>query len=357
MENLMKRYLLFILCFCFSALTFAKPVKEIIFFGDSLSDNGNLYQSLKIIPKSPPYYQGRFSNGPTWAEFVANYAYQQNLASSSNYAVGGATSIVHSPINDIYFYPMTLTIEIYHYLYKSVLHDKSNTLYSFWIGGNDYLFDFGSDPDLLTTEVVDGIILSMNRLIAHGAKQFLVLNMPDLSQTPYANMFNNKARLHTLSTYHNEKLSKELIVLKKDNPQITITYIDANALFMDLLANPSKYKQKYRVNLTNIKDTCWPGLVLIKDNSKQLTAKITMALEQAFNGSANFNNEQMTNLISKNPVFKQAFEAGDLYDAGMRPCPNPEQFFFWDMVHPTAIIHQIIGQIAIDNLKDKGILS
>jgi hypothetical protein len=38
-------------------------------FGDSLSDAGNAY----IItggtkPASPPYYDGHFSNGPTWVE-------------------------------------------------------------------------------------------------------------------------------------------------------------------------------------------------------------------------------------------------------------------------------------------------
>lgn len=46
-------------------------------FGDSLSDNGNLYAYTGqanpatgglAIPVSPPYAQGGFTNGPTYAE-------------------------------------------------------------------------------------------------------------------------------------------------------------------------------------------------------------------------------------------------------------------------------------------------
>ena len=40
--------------------------------GDSLSDPGNLYAATGgAQPQSPPYYEGRFSNGPVWAETVA----------------------------------------------------------------------------------------------------------------------------------------------------------------------------------------------------------------------------------------------------------------------------------------------
>src|SRR5439155_21476778 len=57
---------------------------KLVVFGDSLSDTGNVYAvTAGAVPPSPPYYAGRFSNGPVWAEYLAaalalpavNYAY------------------------------------------------------------------------------------------------------------------------------------------------------------------------------------------------------------------------------------------------------------------------------------------
>ena len=53
---------------------FAEPIDKIIVFGDSLSDNGNVLSLTEkakkviplvpLIPKNPPYFSGRFTNGP-----------------------------------------------------------------------------------------------------------------------------------------------------------------------------------------------------------------------------------------------------------------------------------------------------
>lgn len=39
---------------------------RVVVFGDSLSDNGNLFAQTGQPPA--PYFQGRFSNGPVWVE-------------------------------------------------------------------------------------------------------------------------------------------------------------------------------------------------------------------------------------------------------------------------------------------------
>ena len=44
---------------------------KFIVFGDSLSDMGNAYNSIARLPQSPPYWNGRFSDGPVWAELVS----------------------------------------------------------------------------------------------------------------------------------------------------------------------------------------------------------------------------------------------------------------------------------------------
>ena len=46
-----------------------RAFEQIVVFGDSLSDNGNQYKNTGQ-PPSPPYYNGRFSNGPTWSRVI-----------------------------------------------------------------------------------------------------------------------------------------------------------------------------------------------------------------------------------------------------------------------------------------------
>jgi outer membrane lipase/esterase len=59
-------------------------------FGDSLSDRGRLHDlTFGRVPKSPPYWKGRFSDGPVWAEHVET-AVRDAGAAWSNRAYGGA---------------------------------------------------------------------------------------------------------------------------------------------------------------------------------------------------------------------------------------------------------------------------
>lgn len=66
---------------------------RIVAFGDSLTDNGN----RKATTGNPgaPYFNGRFSNGPTWVEIVSggpmNSPFQgTGIGGNTNLAFGGA---------------------------------------------------------------------------------------------------------------------------------------------------------------------------------------------------------------------------------------------------------------------------
>src|SRR5688500_5638293 len=48
----------------------AAPFTRIVAFGDSLTDNGNLYAS-EAYPPSPPYFEGRGTNGPVAVEYLS----------------------------------------------------------------------------------------------------------------------------------------------------------------------------------------------------------------------------------------------------------------------------------------------
>src|ERR1700722_17642139 len=74
--------------------TTSSPYDAIYVFGDSYCDVGNIFLATKgATPLSPPYYHGRFSNGPIWVEHLAGalgLPMQPSLAGGTDYAVGGA---------------------------------------------------------------------------------------------------------------------------------------------------------------------------------------------------------------------------------------------------------------------------
>jgi phospholipase/lecithinase/hemolysin len=121
----MKKILALVLSLFVCSSVFAGNVKQIVFFGDSMTDNGNLYNLIKTMPKSPPYYKGRFSNGPTWAEYVERSFYNTHYIDSQNYAYGGATAILHSFVTDKIALPITLSAEMYEYYLNTLYADKS----------------------------------------------------------------------------------------------------------------------------------------------------------------------------------------------------------------------------------------
>lgn len=88
----MKRVTTIFLGLLWSMVIFANPLNKIVIFGDSLSDNGNLYEYMHHqLPLSPPYYEGRFTNGLDWVELLTQKFYPNSVkAHLEDYAFGGA---------------------------------------------------------------------------------------------------------------------------------------------------------------------------------------------------------------------------------------------------------------------------
>ena len=73
----------------------AGGITGIVSFGDSFSDVGNdSLASNGAYPPASAYYNGRFSNGPIWLDYLAKdlgvAAPTPSLAGGANYAFGGA---------------------------------------------------------------------------------------------------------------------------------------------------------------------------------------------------------------------------------------------------------------------------
>ncbi len=353
---LKKIFTLLIGCFICSA-AFAGQINQIVVLGDSLSDNGNLYNHLlNIIPKSPPYYAGRFSNGPTWAENVGVF-YGAKSVDTQNYAVGGATAVVHNPLNDSFVAPVTITAEVYDYLIRTMFQTKANTLFVVWIGANDYLYE--RDPDLngIANRVVDSISWTINTLRDQGAKNFLVMNLPDLGRTPYAHDSNVIDRLHSITVMHNQKLADMVKQQRGDHPDVKIAFVDVYSVFNDLLNNTAKYNQMYNKNITNLTTACWQGGMTIRgtknNEAKELSAEFKKALSgKSLTAMKNVDTDTLSKEVLNTPGLAEAYRTGKLYEAGVTPCQDPNQRIFWDHIHPTATVHEILASVVEQSLGD-----
>lgn len=342
---MMKRIMLFFACVFISITAFATPYKQVIVFGDSLSDNGNLYRiDFHTLPKSPPYFEGRFSNGPTWAEYLGQYFADHYQAKYKIYALGGAALLFQSTKN-MAINPSTLDMQINQYIVDSSAGPKDDVLYVIWIGGNDYLMDASSDVDKLTTKAIAKHTDDMQRLIKHGAKHFLILNLPDLSLTPLARDGRPVQHLAALSSMHNAKLALSLEKLKQEN-KVDITLFDIYALFNEAINHPDKFNKRYNTHVTNTQDMCWQGGFTLDQSiiSRTLAKELQMKSQQ-YKEKSSLSLEAVTDMIMQNALLKETYQLGLQYDYGIKPCENPDDYAFWDAVHPTAVVHRVLAQI------------
>lgn len=346
------------ICFLLLGLTtsYAAKINQIVYFGDSLSDNGNLYKLLlHILPKSPPYFDGRFSNGPTWADNFSDYFSTKYGISSSNYAVGGATAIFHMPTPK-FVAPATLEIEIDKYLLDSLFTDRSKTFFVIWIGDNDYMFDEDADPETAAAKIVNKIEWAVNTLAYYGGKNFLVMNLADASRTPKVRLEGSPDKVHRLVVTHNQKLNEAVKRLQGDNAGIHISMMNVYDLLNDLIENPDKYNQKYNVNITNTTEACWTGGFWLKNqiSGQMLSDEIRQSLRtRDAELPVGFDSQAMSNYIVNSPELAYVYKMSKAYDGGAVPCSNPNEHIFWDDIHPTETVHKLLSQVVLETVGSK----
>lgn len=206
---------------------FAAPFDEIVVFGDSLSDNGNLLL-IENQPKPDPavYYQGRFSNGPVWVEYLAD-PQRLNLPLHDR-ALGGAQSDG--------LVPPGLIEQVTAYIAISVPPLSHNSLFIIWIGGNDYLNGNGDFQG-----VVDNINTAMERLAEFEARHILVLNLPDLGTIPDTLTTPEAAEATTFSLNFNAELGTMIDRFSVEHPEISLYESDVFSFFVEIQNNPAAF--------------------------------------------------------------------------------------------------------------------
>ena len=309
MKRLMKLALV-----CFALLTLATPMavatetdqgfSALFVFGDSLSDTGNSHADTGRTAHPPfapipddSYGIGghHYSNGKTWIEHLAEQIGLIKGAKPAlrnpafgNYAYGGARAREYLEDSKPDF-----SAQVESFLSAHNYQAPSDALYVIQFGGND-LRDALVAPSqaealAIVVEAITSIANNIGRLAGHGAKNFMIVNAPNLGITPGV-PDHLRGAVTGLSFMFNWNLATALAPL----PQFGL-----NVYKLDLFAFTSAVAT----------DTEGFGF-------SSLEACLTFGVTEG------------------------AF------------CKNRDEHLFWDAIHPTKAAQRLIGDIAASQLPD-----
>lgn len=125
-------------------------INRFVVFGDSLSDSKGrmLKKSHHLLPSYNQYYQGRFTNGFVWSEFLSSPGFLNKK--TLNFAEGGSTSASYSIFNVIGDCLSNLDKQLKSY------SPSDRDLNIFLLGANDYLTLHKSNiPKVVEKQITD----------------------------------------------------------------------------------------------------------------------------------------------------------------------------------------------------------
>ena len=187
--------------------TFKSSFSSFITFGDSLADVGNIYiTSRSTYPPSPPYANGRFSNGELVPEIIAKEfglsASTPSLAGGDNYAFG--TAETGSGFSDEGLPNVGEQIKAYLNIDTPALYD----VFFISAGSNNFFPDIDEEttPDNVGTpaSVLEGLTENITTLANAGAENFIIPNIALLGSVPYARNEGISDALNAASTEFNQ---------------------------------------------------------------------------------------------------------------------------------------------------------
>ncbi|KAB8033632.1 SGNH/GDSL hydrolase family protein [Fluviispira multicolorata] len=361
-------------------------IKQIVIFGDSLSDTGNLKKWTKVIPYYP-YWYGRFSNGFIWNDYFAkaseipilNFAYGGAKTAGANEIlikslsdrvdakvaklVSGSSRLEISDYLNNY-----LTINSYKTKTRKIFNPKE-TLYIIWIGANDYVaeFEFKKITDLFLKEknndkkinailkkTINNIISQIMSLNRKGAYNFLVLNIPDLGKSPAVlsakySKYNNEIKdreeysekLSSLIYNHNLTLIEEIDKLKvKLKSKINLIHFDISKMFDNYINNK---------NFLDNKEFNY-GFSILDSNISIKESGGKFIQNQCYTGS--YTKISILASITNESMYKNSLQ----YICRNTNNEVIKNTIFWDSPHPTSFSHCWISYVIQTKLEELGII-
>jgi phospholipase/lecithinase/hemolysin len=210
-----------------AAAGYGQPYTGVHVFGNSHADVGNIFIGTGgFFPPSPPYFEGRFSNGPAFVDVAADNLslgpVTPSLAGGTVYAWGGALSLLDEP-NSV----PSVRSQVEGYL-AAVGEADSEALYVLEGGGNDLSYALWTlvaagdweGAEAFLEQAAQGMVGSLQMLADAGAVHFVVLNAAYLSETGW---FCGDVNADILVEHYDTALEEGLSTLNGD---LRVMYFD-----------------------------------------------------------------------------------------------------------------------------------
>ncbi|TAK77579.1 MAG: PEP-CTERM sorting domain-containing protein [Aquabacterium sp.] len=168
-----------------AATASAAPFSAVVSLGDSNSDTGNVHRLEPTLPVTPPYFDGRFSDGPVAVEHLAaqlgvplvDLAWGGALTGQDNLLPGATVDLSGTGVLG----------QVDRLLAQQPVLD-ADALYVVWAGGNDFLLAL-ADP----AEAAANLATALQRLHDAGARSFLLPTLHDLADLPLVRGLGSRA--------------------------------------------------------------------------------------------------------------------------------------------------------------------
>ena len=296
-------------------------IEHVVLLGDSYTDRWNEYNFMDgwSFWNRPAAPTGRGSNFEMWPYYLSKYLKTDyvNMAYSGGtvdwfYLFQGPYKGIKQQVHELFLYfgggRSSLT--------KSF--PSSSTMYIIWIGINDLDVTTLNSPKL-DVSAHEGILQQLwenvDSLYAAGARHFTFFNVPPLDQTPlWKSLGSENATIHgeNIANY-NSLLQSKVTTSNKSYKDASFVLFDVHSVFDEIMANASSY---------GIENTDIPC-----DNN--------------------------TGIIDCHPGSNCRFDFGANQMLGNFECFNGEnatQYMWFNGMHPTDRVHQVIGQKFYESL-------
>lgn len=243
--------------------TLASAYDNLFVFGDSLSDVGNVANTRRFNDG------GRWSNGAVWCEYLAGMlgvktatpsGYYENgdtfATGNINFANGGGmakfgtTSITGILSVDEQILGEKNAID--HIIDPDKGFDRygknfgAKDLVAVWAGANNLFFSgqvlIFEKFEEAARNAAEAMLVNISNLAQRGAKNMLLLNLPDIGKTPcYANDAAGALNASLFSRIFNETLEAGLADIKSAHSDLDLIFVDMFELFNEIIDNPGAY--------------------------------------------------------------------------------------------------------------------
>ncbi|KTD49245.1 lysophospholipase/glycerophospholipid:cholesterol acyltransferase PlaC [Legionella quateirensis] len=316
----------------------------------------NLIAQVKLVPILPgkPYWKSRFSNGRVWNEYLADmFSIQKddeevylNRAFGGSWAATYDTqltvwNVIRHPLGIIKtlivgkLIPPSLGLTVQAYLLE---HQKlsNETVYFVFSGGNDYInalqYEDKYDPAVMSAyidNIVDGVSSAVLKLTQAGARRIVVLGVPHAGDTPKFVKTADRELLNFASDQHNERLAIRVAEWKQLYPDADILFINTQEYLERAVNEPGNY------GFANVTDAC---------------IDVKFPMFQGITHSA-FANNFVLRYAQVLQYKDKSFAPGE---TNYHVCDVPDDYLFWDEIHPSTRAHHHFAYEVCSAMKDHG---